>query len=219
MSPSTSSDSAKVNPFVSQAALSSQQESRDGQQQSDAKSTAAAVDTPANPPPPSDSAANPPASLEAPQDYDSHSAQPLDAQASLAGEAELHAAQPGSSDEWQRAATAMASLWSSIATADTSALVSTAYDALHESLPIDAAALDEALGDLLDELEGLGNELANSLAQAGVSPWAIAAALGVAAGAAHRRRRLLRGKVLIGARGAVLMQFPELLGLVPRGDA
>jgi hypothetical protein len=180
----------------------------------------AAVQTPPDSPaPPADPATDPPSSLEEPRSHDGQQVKPLEAQTEDFVDEELGCSELDSADHAERAATAMAGLWATVATSDPGSLLAKACDALAENLPVDAAALDEALADLLDELEDLGNDLASSLAQAGVSPWIAAASLGAAAGTAHRRRQQRRAKRTLGTRAAVLKQFPELLGLVPRGDA
>jgi hypothetical protein len=112
------------------------------------------------------------------------------------------------------------SLWTAVATHDPGALLAQACDSLVENLPIDLTAVDEALSELLNELEELGQDLATSLAQVGVSPWIAVAAMGAAAGELHRRRRSQSRVDPPGSeRDAVIKLFPELLGLVPRGDA
>jgi hypothetical protein len=202
----------------SEAAISSQ-EQHSATNSDEQPEAAAAAETPPSAPTHDNPAGAPSASLDAPGSSDSRQAPPLDAQAQLNDGEGIDGGQFDAASDSQSAAMAMASLWSSVSAADPGALLANACSALAETIPIDASALDEALTELLDELEDLGGDLATSLAQAGVSPWIAAAALGTAAGAAQRRYRRRLAERSLGAQAAVLRQFPELLGLVPRGDA
>jgi hypothetical protein len=85
-------------------------------------------------------------------------------------------------------------------------------DVLAESLPFDPAALDRAIAQYLDQIDALGDALADLLRSDGAWPWLAGTVVASAAGAvAHRWARRPRSEpvTLVDGEGTISSWFLE----------
>jgi hypothetical protein len=88
-------------------------------------------------------------------------------------------------------------------------------DLLDGFVPFDLRALETAMQKFLDQVEDLGGDAAGWIARMNLSPWIVAAAVGLAACDVARRKReqSRRGLALAGGEAATLTWSPGLAGV------